>query len=76
MPGLFDNLKNFKEKAEELAGEHSEKIAGGLEKAGDFIDARTDGKYSEKIDTGVDKAQDFVEKLAEKQRADEKHAED
>ncbi|NEA41343.1 antitoxin [Streptomyces sp. SID11385] len=73
---MFDSLKNFKEKAEELAGEHSEKIAGGLEKAGDFIDARTDGKYSEKIDTGVDKAQDFVEKLGEKQRADEKLSED
>ncbi|MFJ4438249.1 antitoxin [Streptomyces sp. NPDC088923] len=73
---MFDSLKNFKDKAEELAGEHHEKIAGGLEKAGDFIDARTDGKYSEKIDTGVDKAQDFVEKLGEKRRADEKLGED
>lgn len=63
---MFDNLKdlkNLKDKAEGLAGDHSDKISDGLEKAGDLVDDKTDGKYSDKIDTGVDKAQDYVQQL-------------
>ncbi|MEK8171522.1 antitoxin [Streptomyces sp. M19] len=63
---MFDNLKNLKEKAEELAEEHGDKIVDGLEKAGDFIDDKTGGKHSDKIDTAVDKAQDYVENLGDK----------
>ncbi|GHJ25604.1 MULTISPECIES: antitoxin [Streptomyces] len=63
---MFDALKNLKEKAEEIAESHGDKISDGLERVGDFIDDKTDGKYSDKIDTGVDKAQDFVERLADK----------
>ena len=63
---MFDALKNLKVKAEDLAEAHGEKISDGLEKAGDFIDDKTDGKHSDKIDTAVDKAQDYVEKLGEK----------
>ncbi|CAM5283601.1 MULTISPECIES: antitoxin [Streptomyces] len=62
---MFDALKNLKDKAEDLAAAHGDKISEGLEKVGDFIDDRTDGKYSEKIDTAVDKAQDYVEQLGE-----------
>ncbi|MFF5586764.1 antitoxin [Streptomyces hygroscopicus] len=63
---MFDALKNLKEKAEEIAESHGDKISDGLERVGDFIDDKTDGKYSDKIDTGVDKAQDFVGRLADK----------
>ncbi|MEU7371204.1 antitoxin [Streptomyces hygroscopicus] len=63
---MFDALKNLKEKAEEIAESHGDKISDGLERVGDFIDDKTDGKYGDKIDTGVDKAQDFVERLADK----------
>ncbi|MDK1349203.1 antitoxin [Streptomyces sp. 378] len=63
---MFDALKNLKDKAEDLAEAHGEKISDGLEKVGDFIDDRTDGKHSDKIDTAVDKAQDYVEKLGAK----------
>lgn len=63
---MFDALKNLKEKAEDLAEAHSDKISDGLEKVGDFIDDKTGGKHSDKIDTAVDKAQGFVEKLGEK----------
>ncbi|WP_405991183.1 antitoxin [Streptomyces sp. NBC_00986] len=64
---MFDNLGDLgklKDKAEEIAGEHGDKIADGLEKAGDLVDEKTDGKHSEQIDTAVDKAQDLVERLA------------
>ncbi|MEU0808010.1 antitoxin [Streptomyces sp. NPDC005970] len=63
---MFDALKNLKEKAEDLAEAHSDKISDGLEKVGDFVDDKTSGKHSDKIDTAVDKAQGFVEKLGEK----------
>ncbi|WP_189954259.1 antitoxin [Streptomyces alanosinicus] len=62
---MFDALKNLKDKAEDIAEEHGDKIAQGLEKAGDLIDERTDGKHSDTIDTAVDKAQGLVEKLGE-----------
>ncbi|GAA1165896.1 hypothetical protein GCM10009654_23510 [Streptomyces hebeiensis] len=63
---MFDALKNLKDKAEDLAEAHGDKISDGLEKAGDFLDDRTDGKHSDKIDTAVDKAQEYIEKLGEK----------
>ncbi|WP_369386937.1 antitoxin [Streptomyces sp. CG1] len=62
---MFDALKNLKDKAEGIAEEHGDKIADGLEKAGDFIDERTEGKQGDKIDAAVDKAQDLVGKLGE-----------
>ncbi|MFF9346422.1 antitoxin [Streptomyces sp. NPDC014734] len=63
---MFDALKNLKDKAEEIAEAHGDKISDGLEKAGDFIDDKTGGKHGDKIDTAVDKAQEFVEKLGDK----------
>ncbi|MFD5972967.1 antitoxin [Streptomyces bacillaris] len=63
---MFDALKDLKDKAEDLAEAHGDKISDGLEKVGDFIDDKTDGKHSDKIDTAVDKAQDYVQNLGEK----------
>ncbi|QEU89872.1 antitoxin [Streptomyces kanamyceticus] len=63
---MFDALKNLKDKAEDLAEAHGDKISDGLEKVGDLIDDKTGGKHSDKIDTAVDKAQDYVEKLGKK----------
>ncbi|MDV9173219.1 antitoxin [Streptomyces sp. W16] len=65
---MFDNLPDLgklKDKAEEVAEEHGDKISDGLEKAGDLIDEKTDGKHSEQIDTAVDKAQALLDRLAE-----------
>ncbi|MBK3575225.1 antitoxin [Streptomyces sp. MBT65] len=65
---MFDNLPDLdklKDKAEEIAEEHGDKISDGLEKAGDLVDEKTDGKHSEQIDTAVDKAQALLERLAQ-----------
>jgi hypothetical protein len=67
---MFDALKNLKDKAEDLAEEHGDKISDGLEKVGDLVDDKTGGKHSDKIDTAVDKAQDYVAKLGEKDEKD------
>ncbi|WP_369189941.1 antitoxin [Streptomyces sp. R08] len=72
---MFDNLRDLdklKDKAEDIAEEHGDKIAGGLEKAGDLVDDKTDGKHSEQIDTAVDKAQALVRRLAEEAGEDRK----
>ncbi len=52
--GLFDKAKN-------LASEHGDKIAEGVDKATDAVDEKTGGKFSDqldKVDDAVDKALD------------------
>ncbi|MBD0711835.1 MULTISPECIES: antitoxin [unclassified Streptomyces] len=66
---MFDQLKDLKDKAMDLAAEHGDVVAQGLEKVADLVDDKTDGKYSEKIDAGVEKAKDFLEDLEEKKDA-------
>lgn len=58
-------LDDMKDKAKDLASEHSDQVDEGLEKAGDFVDEKTGGKHSDKIDRGVDKAREAVDKLTE-----------
>ncbi|GAA3884003.1 antitoxin [Streptomyces sedi] len=62
---MFGAFKNLKGKAAEIAGQHGDKIADGVEKVGDFVDNKTGGKHSDKIDSAVDKTQDAVEKLGD-----------
>lgn len=47
--GIFD-------KAKDLAGQHSDKVDGLVDKGGDMVDERTGGKYAGQVDQG----QDFV----------------
>ncbi len=57
----------FLDKAKaKLAGavdQHGDKVADGLQKAGEVADKKTGGKYTEKIDTGVSKAKEGLDKL-------------
>ncbi len=43
--GIFDRAK------EALSG-HSEQVDAVIDKAGDFIDEKTEGKYAEQVDQG------------------------
>lgn len=56
--GFADNLKGIVDKGKELAADNSDKIEDVVDKAGDFIDNKTDGKYADK----VDKVQDAAKK--------------
>jgi hypothetical protein len=49
--GIFD-------KAKDAIGEHSEQSDGGIDKAGDFVDEKTEGKYVEQVDQGQEMAKD------------------
>ncbi|CCQ17697.1 putative uncharacterized protein [Rhodococcus sp. AW25M09] len=48
--GFADNLKGIVDKGKDLAAENSDKIDDVVDKAGDFIDHKTDGKYADKVD--------------------------
>jgi hypothetical protein len=60
--GLFDDIRS---KAEDVADEHGEKIAEGIDKVAGLVDERTGGQHTDKIATGAEKARDLVEKLAD-----------
>jgi hypothetical protein len=49
--GIFDRAKDA------LSG-HSEQVAAAIDKAGDFVDDKTEGKYTEQVDKGQDMARD------------------
>lgn len=59
--GLLDKFKKAKDQAEDLATEHGDKIADGVDKATDVADDKTGGKYTdhlEKVDDMADKLRD------------------
>lgn len=68
--GFLDKLKGqasgLKDKAVEAVGQNSDKIHGGLDKAGEMLDKQTKGKYSDKIQTGTAKAKEGITKLDKK----------
>ncbi len=57
---MFDKIKG---KAEEVVEEHGDKIRGGMDKAGEFVDEKTGGKYRDKIDKGLGAAKGQLNRL-------------
>lgn len=58
--GAFDKMKD---KAKEMAGQHSDKVDQGIEQAGDAVDARTGGKHADKVDMAQDKANQAADRF-------------
>ena len=58
--GIFDQAKDLAEKAVDSQGD---KIAEGLQQAGDLVDDKTGGRFGDQIDTGVTKAEDALDSL-------------
>jgi len=56
--GIFDKIKG-------LAGDNSDKVKEGLDKAGDMIDEKTGGEHTDKIDTATDKIGDMLDDMTE-----------
>lgn len=56
-------LEDAKAKLTKAVDDHGDKIAGGIDKAADAIDARTGGKHSDKISGGAAKAKDALDRL-------------
>ena len=55
--GIFDKV------SEAVAG-NADQIKEGIEKAGDFVDEKTDGKFAGQVDQAQSFAADQVDKLA------------
>lgn len=53
--GFLDKFK----KAKNMAGEHGDKIADGVDKATDMVDDKTGGKFDDQLD----KVDDMADKL-------------
>jgi MT0933-like antitoxin protein len=62
--GIFD-------KAKDALSEHSEHVDTGIEKAGDFVDDKTDSKYVEQVDQGQDFAATRVREYADTDQANQ-----
>ncbi len=61
--GMFDEIKD---KATDAVQDNSDKVAAGVEKAGDVIDDKTGGKFTDKIDMAEEKVKGVVEDLGKK----------
>lgn len=53
--GIFD-------KAKDALSEHGDKLAPGVDKAGDILDEKTGGKYADKVDQGQELAKERLAK--------------
>ena len=56
-------LNDIKGKLTGAVDSQGDKIAAGLDKAGELIDDKTGGKFGDKVDLGVDKAKDALDGL-------------
>ncbi|MWA08551.1 antitoxin [Streptomyces sp. BA2] len=46
------------DKLKQMLKGHEDKAGQGIDKAGDFVDGKTQGKYSGQVDTAQDKLRD------------------
>ena len=58
--GFLDKLKS---KATQAVDKHGDKISGGLDKAGEFVDKKTGGKHHGTIDKATSTTEDMLDKL-------------
>ncbi|WP_370614534.1 antitoxin [Mumia sp. Pv 4-285] len=61
--GLLDMFKGHKGKVQDLARDHGDKIAGGIDKAADIASDKTGGKYDQHIQKGAHAAKEGLDKL-------------
>jgi hypothetical protein len=62
---LLDKLRGSrskaKQQAEQIAEQHGDKIASGLDRASGAVSKATGGRYDDKIDKGVSKAKERLD---------------
>ena len=56
-------LDKVKAKATEAVDKHGDKVTGGLDKAGEFVDKKTGGKHHDKIAKAKTTAANALDKL-------------
>lgn len=53
---------SFLDKAKDLLSQNADKVDAAIDKAGDMIDAKTEGKFSGVVDKAQDAAKDAIRK--------------
>jgi MT0933-like antitoxin protein len=48
------------DEAKKFAGEHSDQVKEGLQKAGDVLDEKTGNRFGDQIQDGEKRAEDFL----------------
>lgn len=56
-------LNKAKAKLTDAVDQHGDKIAQGIDKAGDMVNERTGGKHADNIDQATGKARDALDSL-------------
>jgi hypothetical protein len=49
------------DEAKKFAGEHSDQVDQGLEKAGDFVDDKTGNRFGDQIKDGEQQAENYLD---------------
>ncbi|QCQ94111.1 antitoxin [Rhodococcus sp. SGAir0479] len=57
---LVDTLKGLARKGKKAAAQNADKIEHAVDKAGGFIDSKTQGKYADKIEKGKEAAKKII----------------
>lgn len=57
--GLLDDAKN------KLSEQDPDKLREGAERAGDFVNEKTDSKYADKVEQAQNAANDQIDKLSQ-----------
>ena len=63
--GFKDSFDKFKNKAEDMIGDHKKEADQGVDKAADVADDKTGHEHSEKIDEGAEKAKGAMDKSSD-----------
>lgn len=56
-------LDKAKAKLTDAVDQHGDKIAQGIDKAGDMVNEKTGGKHADKVDQATGKARDALDSL-------------
>lgn len=68
--GFMDRFKKVREKADDLAEEHGDKIKDGIDKAARAAERRAGPKHAGKIRKGAEKAKGAVDDAAKPDQAE------
>lgn len=68
--GLGENMDKIKE----MAGQHSDQVDTGLDKADEFVDEKTGNKYSDQIDKGRDELKNRLGQQPDQQQSDQQQS--
>jgi MT0933-like antitoxin protein len=59
--GPMPDFGDMMDEAKKFAGEHSDQVDEGLQKAGDVVDEKTGNRFGDQIDKGEQAAENYLD---------------